>query len=330
MKATAFLPVLALAATCAFAQQPNRQPNSVAPSTDPAASQASPAQQGPATDAQIPSNPSNATSTTIHGCLGTGSNNTFTVSDDKSGSVYTLVGKDFGSLSSHVGQEVEADGSSASAVSTGSSASTVNNATTTSATDFQVTHMRKVGDKCATTPKPSSSLETYSPVVMAAVYAPQTAGSTAGAKTAQAGTSTPGAQTAQPGTSTPGNSGAAGTTGMSTSPQTQTATPGQSTPSTAMPTTPPPTSPGTVNDSTPGTQTSPGTSATGSAATGSSNSAATPGTQPPCAATSTTPCSTPGTVPSATPGTSTPQAPPPTATVPNTTAKPNTVTPPQK
>src|ERR1700733_13836737 len=104
MKAKTFLPVLALAATCAFAQQPNRQPNSMPPSNNPAESQTTPGQPGPATDAQAPAAPVDANSTTIHGCLGSGVNNTYTVTEDKSGSVYTLVGKDFSSLSSHVGQ----------------------------------------------------------------------------------------------------------------------------------------------------------------------------------------------------------------------------------
>ena len=259
-----FLPVLVLAATCAFAQQPNRQPNATPPSNRPATDQQVPGAQNPTPDAQAPTQ-TDANSTTIHGCLGTGANNSYTITEDKTGTAYTLVGKDFSSLSSHVGQEVEADGQPTAAASTESSASAANNATTASATNFRVTHMRKVGDKC-TSPKPSSSLETVSPVMMA--YA-QTTGSAAGA------------QSAQPGASSPGANGSTPTTGMSTSPQTS--TPGQSTPSTAMPTTPPPTSPGTVNDSTPGTAATPG-------GAGSSNNNAA-GTQPPCATSSTAPCS---------------------------------------
>ncbi len=323
---TSLIPVLTLAAAFAFAQQPG--------TTSPG--------QGPATEQQAPANPSasqtpqpsqgdaagqagaaDANSTTVRGCLGTGANNTYTVTEDKTGTVYTLAGKDFSSLSSHVGQEVEADGQPMPGNATGSTGGAATDSTPSSSTTaFNVTHMRKVGDKC-TSPKPSSSLRNASPVLMAQA------------------TGTAGAQTAQPGTASPGANGNTSTSGMSTSPQTT--TPGQATPSTATPTTAPPTSPGTVNSTTPGTETAPGTAATPGAA-GSSNANTTPGTQPPCATTgsataSSTPCSTPAPTPeatpgvtpdtNATPGTATPETAPPTSATPDSTS-PSSTPPPKK
>src|ERR1700742_4895377 len=118
---SSLFPAVLLAAACAFAQQPG---TTTAPSATPDSTQSAPAAQ-PQTDAN---------STTIRGCLGSGADNTYTVTEEKTGTVYTLAGKDFSSLSSHVGQEVEADGqpsagtaSAASAPATDSAAAAPSN-----------------------------------------------------------------------------------------------------------------------------------------------------------------------------------------------------------
>ena len=122
---TSLIPVLTLAAAFAFAQQPGTTSPGQGRATDqqapanPSASQAPQPSQG---DAAGQAGAADANSTTVRGCLGTGANNTYTVTEDKTGTVYTLAGKDFSSLSSHVGQEVEADGQPMPGNATGSTA----------------------------------------------------------------------------------------------------------------------------------------------------------------------------------------------------------------
>jgi hypothetical protein len=151
--APAFLMVILLA-VCAYAQtdQPNATPPSNAPATDQTAPGASQTQTEPApapaqssTDATSPE----AKSTTIRGCLEAGTDHGYTVTD-KNGTRYTLIGTDANALSSHVGEEVEADGAPTvgSDASSGAGPSTDKPAATPSQT-FKVNDVRKVSDKCA-------------------------------------------------------------------------------------------------------------------------------------------------------------------------------------
>jgi hypothetical protein len=90
-----------------------------------------------------------AKSTTIRGCLEAGADHGYTVTD-KNGIRYTLISTDVNALSSHVGEEVEADGEPApgSDASTGAGPATDKPAGTPSQT-FKVNDVRKVSDRCA-------------------------------------------------------------------------------------------------------------------------------------------------------------------------------------
>jgi hypothetical protein len=150
--APAFLMVIL--AVCAYAQ--TDQPNATPPSNAPAADQTAPsgANQTQTEPAPAPAQSSTDTtpeakSTTIRGCLESGTDHGYTVTD-KNGTRYTLTGTDANALSSHVGEEVEADGEPAPAsdVSSGAGPATDKPAGTPSQT-FKVNNVRKVSDKCA-------------------------------------------------------------------------------------------------------------------------------------------------------------------------------------
>ena len=112
-------------------QRIKRQPNATAPAQS-------------STDATP-----EAKSTTIRGCLEAGTDHGYTVTD-KNGIRYTLISTDANALSSHVGEEVEADGEPApgSDASSGAGPATDKPAAAPTQT-FKVSDVRKVSDKCA-------------------------------------------------------------------------------------------------------------------------------------------------------------------------------------
>ena len=145
--------MLILLAVGAYAQtdQPNATPPSNAPATDQAAPSANQAPTEPATAPAQSSTDATpeAKSTTIRGCLQAGTDHGYTVTD-KNGIRYTLISTDVNALSSHVGEEVEADGEPApgSDASSGAGPATDKAAATPTQT-FKVSDVRKVSDKCA-------------------------------------------------------------------------------------------------------------------------------------------------------------------------------------
>ena len=147
--ASAFLMVLILAAVCAFAQQTD-QPNATSPNNGPATDQTAPnaSADQPQTAPAQPNSP-DAKNTTIRGCLEAGTDHNYTVTD-KTGIRYTLTGMDANSLSSHVGEEVEADGepTPGSDAGSGPGPSTEKPAGSPSQT-FRDNDVRKISDKCA-------------------------------------------------------------------------------------------------------------------------------------------------------------------------------------
>jgi hypothetical protein len=146
--ASPFLMLLILAAACAFAQQ-TAQPNATTPDSGPATDQTAPTSAEPQT-APAPAQPNSqdAKDTTIRGCLEAGNDHNYTVTD-KNGIRYTLIGMDASSLSSHVGEEVEADGeaTAGSDAAAGPGPSTEKPASSPTQM-FKVNDVRKVSDKC--------------------------------------------------------------------------------------------------------------------------------------------------------------------------------------
>jgi hypothetical protein len=152
--ASAFLMALTLATVCAFAQ--TDPPNASAPNNGPATDQTAPSgsadqtQNAPAQPSSPDASSPDAKSTTIRGCLEAGSDHNYTVTD-KNGIRYTLTAMDANALSSHVGEEVEADGEPAagSDAAAGEGPATDKPAASPSQT-FKVNgDLRKVSDKCA-------------------------------------------------------------------------------------------------------------------------------------------------------------------------------------
>jgi hypothetical protein len=114
--ASAFLIVLILAAACAFAQQTD-QPDATPPNNGSATDQTAPSASAEPQTAPAPAQPNSQDpkNTTIRGCLEAGTDHNYTVTD-KNGIRYTLTGMDANSLSSHAGEEVEAEGEPRGAV----------------------------------------------------------------------------------------------------------------------------------------------------------------------------------------------------------------------
>ena len=149
--ALAFLIGIFLTA-CAFAQtdQPNATPSNAPTDQTPVANQTqtepapAPAAAQSSTDAT-----SDVKSTTIRGCLEAGTDHGYTVTD-KNGIHYTLTGMDADALSSHVGEEVEADGepTAGSDAAAGPGPSTDKPAGSPTQM-FKVNDVRRVSDKCS-------------------------------------------------------------------------------------------------------------------------------------------------------------------------------------
>jgi hypothetical protein len=147
--ASAFLMIFILAAVCALAQ--TDPPNASAPNNGPATDQTAPSGSADQPQTAPPEQPSSrdAKNSTIRGCLEAGTDHNYTVTD-KTGIRYTLTGMDANSLSSHVGEEVEADGEPTPGGDAGSGPgpSTEKPAGSPSQT-FKVNDVRKISDKCA-------------------------------------------------------------------------------------------------------------------------------------------------------------------------------------
>ena len=84
---------------------------------------------------------------TVDGCLG-GSQGAYTVQDKTSGTTYNLTGIQ-SNLDSHVGQEVQASGTPASASDNSGATRTATGAgAAANGNTIHVTSMKKVGDTC--------------------------------------------------------------------------------------------------------------------------------------------------------------------------------------
>ena len=181
--------VLSLASALAVAQD---TPGGAVPQTSTASQ---------STSQSTSATPNDQSGSTMRGCLG-GMSGNYTLTDDRTGTVYKLTGS-IDNLGSKVGHEVEVSGQLASSASSTSSAATPDssNANASASTTanisnaFQVSNVTDVADHCTNTGSAPSSAANMSTTPAATTAdstsaAPTTAQSSATATSTQPGTTT--------------------------------------------------------------------------------------------------------------------------------------------